>query len=499
MKRPFLDSLLIALVAVTMFARVSDAYFCGFDDFGETHRAAFEDAGQPSRIFTTTHFGSTKYRPLNRLSTYVCWKLGGGSALPFRGRNLFFHLACALLVYGIAWFWTRDRNTCLAASLFFCLLPAANQTVVAAIFTNTTAYALLLASFLLFLYWLELGRGYLLAASMFLVLIGLFFYEPIIVVFAMMFGYILLLTWKQHVPPRPQMITFLVSSAVVLLVFASVRHFIVHGETPRVPLRTILLNTGMYVGALVTPVDPLLANRLFGAPLPPEVHFQWHSLLWLSLIPLALAGLTFAVLRTRSVQAGLARLDKGLAIFLIFCIFAVLMPFLMFTPHASETYLYLPAAIYAILLSLILRAFLSSNLTYAVFTSILLLSFCCGTWLRNQRVAACGQVAEHILEQLPVDVWKSGENKIRLANDSGQIPQHHYGIYLYSGLSTIERGDPGDAPATMYALQLVTKNPKLTVEVVGPADFRNSCTLPHTCFLVYGDGTVREIVSSSSN
>lgn len=498
MRRVFLDSLLIVLVGMTMFARVSTAYFCGFDDFGETHRAVFEDARHPGNIFTTTHFGGPKYRPLNRLSTFICWELGGGSALPFRLRNLFFHLICALCVYGIAWFWTQDRKTSLTAGLLFCLMPIANQTIVAAIFTNTVAYALLLASFLLFLYWVDRGRGHILAASMILVLIGLFFYEPVIVIFAMMFGYLLLSGWKQNTLERRKIIALAWSSASVLLIFAVVRHFVVHGQNPRAPLGTILLDAAMYITALVTPVDPVLANRLFGTPLPPVFHFSRQLLPWLALTFAALLVAVLFLLRTRAIQAGLRRLDKGLATFLVFSIFAVLIPFLVFAPHASETYLYLPAALYAIVLSLVFRALLTSDLAYGIVVAIFLLSFGFGTWVRNQRVVACGQTAARILGQLPVDDWKLGEDNIRLANARGEAPQHHYGVYLYQGLSTIERGEPGDSPAAMYALQLVTKNPKLTVEVVDPAEMDHSCGIPRTCFWVYRDGMVRDVTQTAA-
>jgi hypothetical protein len=498
MRRVFLDSLLIVIVGVTLFARVSTAYFCGFDDFSETHRAVFEDARHPVNIFTTTHFGGPKYRPLNRLSTFVCWNLGRGTALPFRLRNLVFHLICALCVYGMAWFWTHDRKTALTAGLLFCLMPVANQTVVAAIFTNTVAYALLLSSFLLFLYWLDNGRSYLLAVAMTLVAIGLFFYEPVIVVFAMIFGYLLLFRWKRNTLDRRKIMALVGSSAIVLLIFGTVRHLIVHGQNPRAPLATILVDSAMYIAALVSPVDPVLTNRLFGTPLPPAFHVSRQSLLWFALASATLSAAALLLSRTQEVQAGLRRLDKGLATFLVLSIFAVLTPFLVFSPHASETYLYLPAALYAIVLSLVFRALLTSDLAYGIVVAIFLLSFGAGTWARNQKVASCGQIAARILGQLPVDDWKTGENYVRLANARGEAPQHHYGVYLYQGLSTIERGEPGDSPAAMYALQLVTKNPSLKVEVVDPAEIDHSCNIPRTCFWVYRNGTVRDVTQAAT-
>jgi hypothetical protein len=497
-KQTVVDMLLILLLGIALFGRVSTAYFCGFDDFGETHRAVFEDIPHPQAIFTTAHFGSTKYRPLNRLSTYICWIIGDGGAWPFRLRNLLFHLLCALLVYALAWEFTQDRQICLAASALFCVMPAANQTVVAAIFTNTTAYAFLLGGFLVFLYWLRLGRQTLLAASMTLILIALFFYEPAIVVFGMMFGYVLMLSPIVHSQLRNRMVKLAASSAAVLLAFTVVRHLVVRGASPRVPMGTMLQNTAMYCVGLVSPVDPVLGNYLVGAGLPPHIRLDertWWSLAF-SLLMLTLA--VVAIARTSVVRAGYARLNKGLALFLLFCCFAALLPFLVFTPHASETYLYLPAAMYVILLSLVLRAFLRSAV-YITVIAILLVLFGASTWVRNQKVADCGDISRRILSELPVKDWKTGEEQILLANAPGEASNHYYGIYLYRGLATIERGEPGDSPAAMYALQLATNNPELKVKIVDVQEMKNSCTLPRSCFWVHSDGTVQEFYPNSMN
>jgi hypothetical protein len=68
-------------------------------------------------------------------------------------------------------------------------------------------------------------------------------------------------------------------------------------------------------------------------------------------------------------------------------------------------------------------------------------------------------------------------------------------------LSTIQRGDPEDPPAAMYALQLATNNPELNVEVVDPALMRNSslCDIPRSCYLVQSDGTVQEFTRGPEN
>jgi hypothetical protein len=501
MRRIYLDCLLIVLVGVVMFARVSTAYFCGFDDFGETYRAAFQDARHPVGIFMTTHFGGTKYRPLNRLSTYVSWMVGGGSALPFRLRNLFFHLMCALCVYGLAWNWTHQRDIASAASLLFCLAPSANQTVVAAIFTNTCAYALLLAAFLLYLYWLDDGRWRLLLSSMALILFSLFFYEPTVMVFPMMAGYVLLCRTAWVRGNKARIVAWTGTSFAVLLIFAFVRHVVVRGENPRVPLGTMVHNLVMYGAALLVPVDPMLSNYLFGTPLPPKIPEGSRFVVILAFACIIVAAAAIAASQRIMVRAGFARLDKRLALFLACSASGVLVPFLAFTPHASETYLYLPTAVYAILLVLVLRAFLTSDVAFAVVVCALIVCFAGGTWFRNQRVAGCGATAARILQQLPISSWKAGKYHILLANAPGKAQEDHYGIYLYHGLSTIQRGDPEDPPAAMYALQLATNNPELNVEVVDPALMRNSslCDIPRSCYLVQSDGTVQEFTRGPEN
>jgi hypothetical protein len=373
--------------------------------------------------------------------------------------------------------------------------------VLAAIFTNTSAYALLLAAFLLYLYWLDLGKWRLLVSSMLLILISLFFYEPTIIVFPMMVGYVLLCRPEWVRANKAQIVGWMGSSFAVILIFALVRHLVVHGENPPVPLGTMVHNLVMYGAALVVPVDPLLSNYLFGTPLPPKIPTGYRFFLILAFACAIFVAAAIVAFKTPVARSGFVRLNKKLAFFLVCSAIGVLIPFLVFTPHASETYLYLPTALYAILLALILRAFLPSDAVFGAVVCSLLLCFTGGTWLRNQRVAGCGATAARILRQLPTSNWKHGEHDILLAKAPDEATSDHYGIYLYRGLSTIERGDPDDPPAAMYALQTATGNPELKVEVVDPTQMRNSrsCGIPESCFLVHSDGTVQEFTPTRKN
>jgi hypothetical protein len=494
MKQTWLDFLLIVFAAMFFFAKSSSAYFCGYDDFGETHRAVFEDSGNPLRIFTTTHFGSTKYRPLNRLSTLLLWKIGDGSPLPFRIRNLFFHLICVLAVYGIALRWTRQHHIALVAGLLFCLEPVANQNISAAVFTNTAAYALLLTGFLLFLIWAESNRRVWLAFSLLLVLIGMFWYEPVIVVFPMMVAYLFLeKRGSDRLIARKEALGFFGGSLLVLLVFASIRSLVVHGGNPLVPFQTMIHNAILYTGGLLAPVDVVAANQLFGYPLPPELHLGRKILDPLLSVGVALVLGLFALSRVPGLRDAVRSLDKGLVLFLTLSIPFALAPFILFTPHPSETYLYLPAALYCILLSTLLSALRPSKIIYRSAVGLILLSFGIGTWIRNQRVVECGQTARYIISGLPVTQWTKGTWYIQLSDFPGEELPPRYGIYAYQGLATIDPGDPDTGNGAQNALQLATGNMELKARVISPAEMGASCAIPDTCFEVSRSGSVRAI------
>lgn len=265
-KHTLFSLLFIFLVGLTMFGRVSTAYFCGYDDFLAMYRAAFEDHQNPAAIFTETHWGTSKYRPLDRASDEILWQIGHGSALPFRIRNLLFHFVGVVCVYAIVLLWTGEWTVSLIASMLFCLAPVANQPVVAASFPTTTAFAFLLSAFLFFLYWLHFGRGWFLFASTGCALIGLFFYEPVIAVFGMMLGYFVVWRRSGHQLRLSQFMAWSASSVTALLIFGWARHMVVSAKADRVPLAGIIRNASMYALALVSPIDAISANQLLVLP-----------------------------------------------------------------------------------------------------------------------------------------------------------------------------------------------------------------------------------------
>ncbi|HSP69228.1 MAG TPA: hypothetical protein VLN48_15985 [Bryobacteraceae bacterium] len=488
---------LILLGVAALYATVSTAFFCGYDDFFDIQRATFEDARSPVRIFTTTHFGSTKYRPIQRGLTYLSWHWGRQNPAAFRVRNLCFHLFAVAFVYGITWLLSKSRAAAAGAAALFGFHPLANQVIDAAVFGNTAAYALLLGSFFFFLYSLEEGRAWKwpLLSSLLCALLALFTYESTIVVFGFTFTYLFLAWWRGRSFSRAYFMTFLCGSGIVLLSLFVTRRLFVAQPTPLVPVGLMLRNTAMYIGALLLPVDPVFAHEVWGTPLPSEITLSGSVLAVLGAAAAALALLVLLALRTAALRTRMKRVDWPVIVLLATAIPFSLGPFLAFTGHASETYMYLPAALYAILLSLVLNGMLPSR-ACATVLSLLVISLAAGTWVRNQLVASCGVTAKSIISQLPLERWRTGDWNIRLARPVDEPVHTRYGLYGWEGLSTIDPGEPAIMPPAQAALRIFSGNDRVKAEVV-PGDQLRDCTAPGTCFWVSRRGDVKDAYTSA--
>ncbi len=483
---------LILLGVVALYATVSTAFFCGYDDFSDIQRATFEDARSPTRIFTTTHFGSAKYRPIQRGLTYLSWHWGEQNPAAFRVRNLAFHLLAVTFVYGIALLLSKSRAAAAGAAVLFGVHPLANQVVVAAVFGNTAAYALLLGSFFFFLYSLEEGRAWKwpLVCSFVCALLALFTYESTIVIFGFTFTYLFLVWRRGRSISRAYFMTFLCGSGIVLLSLFVARRLFVAEPTPLVPVGLILRNTAMYLGSLLLPVDSVFAHTVWGTPLPSEMTISRSLLAAVGVVVAALALLVLLALRSAGVRERLKRVDWPVIALLAVGIPFSLGPFLAFTGHASETYMYLPAALYAILLSLVLNGMLRPR-AYATVVTVLVMSLASGTWVRNQLVTSCGATAKNILSQLPLERWRTGDWNIRLARPLEEPARARYGMYGWEGLSTIDPGESASMPPVQAALRSFSGNDRLKAEVV-PGEELHDCSVPGTCFWVSRRGDVKD-------
>jgi hypothetical protein len=492
---------LLVLIMVTValvYAKVTRAAFCGYDDFNEAYRAAFFDGKDPMRIFTAPHYSAFMYRPVTSALQLGTWQFFGHNPIAFRIRNLAMHLVAVAMVYGIAFLLGRSRLAAAAAALLFGVNPLANQAVVVAIWTNTTAYALLLASFFAFLLalrQLDDGRRWTVAlvSSFGLAFVAIFTYEPTIAVFAMMAVYLGLC----HKRPLSRSFSQVLGAGAIfdLAIFFGARHALHITSATLLPVREIARSFALYVVALILPVDPVLGNALFGVPLPGwETGIHKASFI-APAVYLVILIVVFVIGLPRPLAGRLADAPWRTLLFAFISVLLTLAPIALYREHASEFNLYVPEAIYAIALAIAVKHFSRGRIAFDAVLGLLLASYLAGSFVRNERVIACARIATKIVASLPTSAWKTGGWHIRLATPPDRTLTPRYGIYNYSGIDTIEIGT-GNIRGAQEDLRLATGNDEIFVDVVPGFDLRSGCTAVHTCFYVYPDGNVSEVRKS---
>jgi hypothetical protein len=499
--------LTIIVAAVTViYANVTRAYFCAYDDFIEIHRAAFEDTREPSRIFTTSHFNSHKYRPLNRAITFMTYSIGQDNPIFFRIRNVGFHILNIILVYTLGWMLFRSHLVSGTGAVLFGLHPLANQTIIGAVWSNTIAHAGVLLAIVLFiisarckrLWWVWL-LGSLVSAWF-----GLFTYDSSIIVFGLMFIYLAARFFLQRDESiRWQFIVlFGVVSGVLLGSYFLLRNlFVPEGweqAIANVPgFLTAMKNISIYLVALLSPVDAVLANEWLHTPLPSEMIIDQPIVMIFGVAALTVASTLLISLWRAKRSAG--ETHWVAVTFVVAGIFFSLLPVLAFQSRPSETYLYLPVAFYALLISYIfVDVFPAMFPPVSRFVSlsivlIVLGFFAVATSIRNDRVYRCGETARQILFSPPIRTLK-GSWKLSFGNVVGEEGSRRYGFYGFRGVDVIGGGRPGKEAITR-ALQLVHKNESLGGEVVQPGELVEKCRdglSHHICLWVHSDGQVEK-------
>lgn len=488
---------LIVLIVAALYAQVTGAWFCGYDDFNEAHRAAFSDAREPVQIVTATHNVGYMYRPVTSGLQYVTWTAFHHSPLAFRLRNLTMHLLSVAMLYGILWLTLGSRSIAAAAALLFGVHPMANETISVAIWTNATAYALFFTSFFLFVYSLRVqdqARSWELplAGSLISALLAIFAYEPTVVVFALMAGYLWLWSRQHGRPTKSYLWALIVPIVVELAFFLAVRHAFITARAPLNAFSIIIRNTVLYAAGLMLPIDLVLAHVLFGTPLPTQTRFAPGVSIS---VVLAVAAIGIAALALHpAVRARLRGIDWRMVAYIAAAIPATLLPLLLFREHPSEHDLYPGVALYTALLSILLCKLTRSQAAFWIVTACFAVSFAAGTWVRNERVSACAAIAQGIMAQLPVDQWRQGQWYIRLATEPGERLSEPYGIYNDAGLHALET-ETGDTPGAQEAVQIATENDRITVRIVSAETLLQHCFRPHTCFWVSSSGHVRDAIS----
>ena len=500
-----ISALLVVLFMVTIpYLRMTNAYFLGYDDFKEVHRAAFEDTRQPARIFTTRHFTQAKYRPLNRAINLISYHFGHGVPVAFRARNLFFHLLNCAILFSIGLLLFDSIFIGALGAALFGLNPLAHQAVAGAVMTNTAAASMALLAVFLGLLSCREGKHELrwLVMAITVAWVGVFLYEADIAVLGIIFLYFALDSLYLHRLRLRKLWVwiYLLLSSLVVASMIGTRVLVITGvRQPVASLASITKNLAMYVIALLLPVDPLLANRWLGTPLVSEIHLNGLITIIGAFCVILIA--IFLFIYRSSIYKFSFLLSVVPCIFLMGATCLSILPLLVFNDHPSETYLYLPVAF-----AMLLLAHIFSNLrqSYSIASylviALLLTSFGCATWGRSQRVIHSASIAQRILLELPTDNWKQGEWRIRLANSPGNALPHRYGLYTYRGLDTIGTGD--GIGAIQNALQLQTCNEHgVVVDVLSAEQMSQICSpasaIKEPCFWVYPDGRVEQFLGVS--
>ncbi|MBA2526774.1 MAG: hypothetical protein H0V18_13480 [Pyrinomonadaceae bacterium] len=490
----------IAIFVALLYCRIPDTYFCGYDDFIEIHRAAFDETKQPLRILTDTHFNSYKYRPLSHGINFLTYRLSGGDPTVFRVRNVLSHLMNVGLIFGMGLLLFEKRLVSGAAALLFGAHPLVNQTVVAASFTIIIANTGVLFSLFCFIFSVKRKRGSLvwLSAALLSGWVNILTYESSIIVFLLMFAYLLIqfaFTRERLVNRRFLLVLIMGTVLLVGSYFGMRVLFVTVGAQRAIPsIETIVEAVAMYTGALLSPLDPVLANEWFGTPLPSEIHLSSIIKLWWAVLLLATGCAVFLVLLRKQLGKCARAADGPNLSFLLVALVLSLFPFIVLTPKPSETYVYLSVAFAALLFSSLLETVVAAGrshigmLLYAAAVGILTVSFSFGTWVRNNRVVRCGNTAERIMPSLRLEKLNKGVWFVNLAAVPGEPRSRRYGIYGWRGIDTV--GETALEPA----LQWVNNNEMLAVRMVGPEFFEKGCLGSRdVCFWVHEDGRVVEV------
>ncbi len=498
----------IVLLAAIVFARVPGAFFCSYDDYLELRRAAFEDTREPARVLATPHFGSYKYRPLNRGLNLLTYWAGGDRSEFFRLRNIGFHLLNVVLVYAVGCLLFRSRRLAAWAACLFGVHPLASVSVAGAVMTNTIAHAAALMALILFLTSVHATRyrGVRLVTGLVAAGIGLMTYDPDIVILGLMAVYLVLHAWARREPriDGPLIVIFVVVALTLLGSYAGLRAlFVPHGwakAVRSVPSASVMAkNTVLYAVSLLSPVDPVLANAALNTPLPSEITIGPREVVLAGALGVLVLS-ALARLIWRRVQSGMifaGAFDGISAAFALLGLMAPLVPVLLIEPHPSEAYLYLPVAFYLLLFVVVLHWVLGDSVAgrprmiEQVVLLALLGMFSAATWVRNERLLRCGETSQRILTGLPKGILGEGAWSLRFANVPGEERSRRYGCYGFRGTDTIGDGSNADQAMTA-ALQVVFRNERLGATVQDPDKFSRTCgeaPAPRDiCVWVHSDG-----------
>jgi hypothetical protein len=373
----------------------------------------------------------------------------------------------------------------------FGMHPLAHQSVAAASWSNSAAYAFVLWSwYFLASSWRSnkpLGR---ILAGVLLLFLAVFAYEATIVVLGPL---TLDLFWRRFRKESPAagwpkfLLPWILGVGFVVILLAIARMAFAVGKMPLTPPVMIVKNFILYFGALVLPVDMLMLNSVAGFPLPSQFVQDSSALLKLGLIA-GIPVLLLLVLLYRYRRSIPLPLDSWAWMWLL-AIPMALSPFLLNTSHASETYNYLPVALWCLWVAGRLSAWVQPKVAASA-AAVILLLLAGETLLRSNRVRACAATAQTIITTSPLSQWHTGQPRIFYRQRDIPADAPKYGIYAWQGLATVD-AQTDMIRALEAALQVASNNPQLTAEAVDDKAFQQACKdTASQCFAVTLDGHV---------
>jgi len=231
----------------------------------------------------------------------------------------------------------------------------------------------------------------------------------------------------------------------------------------------VLRSAMIFGGGLLQALDPVLLNQWLGTPLPSDPTF-FSGLHGFAVIACT-AGVVIVIGVMLFLLAGASREVENWVIdaFLLVAGLLPVLPVLMLTDHPSETYLYLTIALMAVVLMSMLydlyQARFVNTWVFVIFTIFMTVVFGSATWVRNQRVAACGATARKILNGISFQGLSNGAS-IAFTDAPGDHLARPYGFYRFDGLNTIANRAGSRSRKIQCAVQLLSGDDKITGEVL---------------------------------
>ncbi len=518
----------VLVLVVSLYVGVTRAYFCSYDDFYDVHRAIFLDSREPIRMFTTA-LDSLRYRPLNRALTVVSTLAGDGRPLPFRVRNLGFHLLNIGAVAALGRLLTRSNWISVVGAAMFGVSPLANMSIVGATVTNAGAHGLALLAILMVGWSGGAGsRPAWLAGGVMVGWLGLLTYDPEISVFPLLAAYVMLEPWiRRRGLDAWRLAGVVVGGGIAVVSYLALRLAFVPGGFANASAGwpgpvVVLRNLVTYIVALALPVDPVLTHRLWGTPFPSDLLLMNESserlaplmrVMRASPATVLAIGLSASVvvfglgwLFARAVaearRQGGQEDPRAITTFLLLGVVVPLMPVLAVAAHPSETYLYTSVAAFSLLVSYLVARGLGTGcraqyVRICIVVAVILLGIS-GTLVRNDEVSKCAQAAKRVLTSVGQAYIDGNVRTVVLANVPRQESARRYGSYGIRGLDAI--GDRDHAsPALTAALQLYFRNESIRGEAVSAAELAQACAEGRDSrrlyFWVHPDGRVEACLS----